>query len=62
MIPFHRILISSGIAFCALVAAWALWRFAATGSATTLVLGLVFVGLAAALGYYLRHLNRFLGR
>lgn len=55
MIPFHRLLISAGIVFCAGFALWSLWRGA-------LLIGIGFLALAAALGYYLRHLSRFLGR
>jgi hypothetical protein len=55
MIPFHRLLITTGIVFCAGFALWALWR----GS---MALGLGFLALGAGLGYYLRHLKRFIGR
>ena len=55
MIPFHRILITTGIVFCALFAAWCVWR----GS---VALGIGFAVLGAALAYYLRHLRRFIGR
>jgi hypothetical protein len=55
MIPFHRLLITVGILFCAGFALWALWR----GSMT---LGLGFLALGAGLAYYLRHLKRFIGR
>ena len=55
MIPFHRVLITTGILFCAGFAVWALWRH-------QIVLGLGFVVLGAGLAYYLRHLQRFIGR
>jgi len=55
MIPFHRILITTGIVFCAGFAAWSLWR-------EQIVLGIAFVALGAVLAYYLRHLRRFIGR
>lgn len=55
MIPFHRLLIGAGIAFCFGFAAWALWRGA-------MALGIGFAILGAGLAYYLRHLTRFLGR
>jgi len=55
VIPFHKVLISTGIGFCALFALWALVQ----GSP---VLALAFGAAAVALGYYLRHLRRFLGR
>ena len=62
MIPFHKLLISSGIVFCGLFSLWALWQFVKAGGAGNLVLALTFAGAALALGYYLRHLRRFLGR
>jgi hypothetical protein len=55
MIPFHKLLIGTAVLFCAGFALWSVWR----GS---LALGLGFAVLAAGLGYYLRHLQRFLGR
>jgi hypothetical protein len=55
MIPFHRLLISAGIAFCAGFALWALWR-------GEMALGIGFLVLGAGLAYYLRHLKRFIGR
>ncbi len=62
MIPFHRLLISTAIAFCAGFAAWAGWSYRQSGEALTLVMGLAFAVAAVALAYYLRHLHRFLGR
>lgn len=55
MIPFHRILIATGILFCAGFALWSIWR-------GQMILGIGFGALAAALAYYLRHLRRFIGR
>lgn len=62
MIPFHRFLIGTAILFCAGFAAWALAAFRADGAATMLALGVAFAAAAAALIYYLRHLDRFLRR
>jgi len=62
VIPFHRLLISTAIAFCAGFAVWAGWSYRQSGEALMLVTGLAFAVAAAALAYYLRHLNRFLGR
>ena len=62
MIPFHRVLISTAIAFCAGFAAWAGVRYRESGGTGTLVLSLGFVLATGALTYYLRHLKRFLGR
>ncbi|MEX2157092.1 MAG: hypothetical protein WD773_09655 [Gemmatimonadales bacterium] len=55
MIPFHRLLITAGIVFCAGFALWSLLRGA-------MALGIGFAVLAVGLGYYLRHLKRFIGR
>jgi len=41
---------------------WAGWSYRQSGEALTLVMGLAFAVAAVALAYYLRHLNRFLGR
>jgi hypothetical protein len=62
MIPFHRLLIGTGIVFSAAMALWAFVRYRQDSSTLMLILALVFVGLAAGLYYYLRHLRRFLGR
>jgi len=55
-------LISTAIAFCAGFAGWAAWSYRESGDALTLVMALAFGVAAVALAYYLRHLNRFLGR
>ena len=55
MISFHRILITTGILFCAGFAAWSIWR-------GQMVLGIGFGVLGAVLTYYLRHLRKFIGR
>ena len=62
MIPFHRLLISAGIVFCAGFALWALGRYITAKHMSMLFLAVVFALLALALGYYLRNLRRFLGR
>jgi len=61
MIPFHRVLISTAIVFCAGFAAWAAWDWRQS-EGLTLAMALVFAVAAAALTYYLRNLKRFLGR
>jgi len=55
VIPFHRVLITTGIVFCAVFALWGLLR-------GQMVLGVGFGVLGAGLTYYLRHLQRFIGR
>jgi hypothetical protein len=62
MIPFHRLLIATAILFCAGFAVWAAWSYRQSGDAVTLIVALGSAVAAAALTYYLRHLQRFLGR
>jgi len=62
VIPFHRLLIATAIAFCAGFAVWAGWSYRQSGEALMLMTGLAFAVAAVGLAYYLRHLNRFLGR
>ena len=62
MIPFHRVLISTAIVFCAGFAFWALAHYLTAKSPGMMALTVVFAVLAVALAYYLRNLKRFLGR
>jgi hypothetical protein len=62
MIPFHRLLISTAVLFCAGFALWAGWSYRESGDGVTLVMAVGSAAAAAALSYYLRHLKRFLGR
>jgi hypothetical protein len=62
MIPFHRLLISTAIVFCAGFTLWAGSSWLEGRNAGTLALSLSFAVATAALTYYLRHLKRFLGR
>ena len=62
MIPFHRLLISTAVVFCAGFALWSVWNFRQTGSLGALAGALAFGAATVALIYYLRHLKRFLGR
>lgn len=62
LIAFHRFLIAVGIIFCGGFAVWELLRFRDGYGWTSLLLALSFAVAAAALGYYLRHLRRFLGQ
>jgi len=62
VIPFHRLLISTAIVFCAGFAAWAAWTYRKSGEALTLVMAIASGIAAVALTYYLRNLKRFLGR
>ena len=62
MILFHRVLISTAILFCLGFAAWSYGAFRSGGGTGPLVLSIGFAVAAGALGYYLRHLERFLRR
>lgn len=62
MIPFHRFLIATAILFCAGFALWAYRAYQTSGGTTFLVLTISFGAATVALGYYLMHLKRFLGR
>lgn len=61
LLPFHRLLIAVAIIFCAGFAAWALRAFLEDGRIVDLALSIAFAAATVALGYYLRHLKRFLG-
>lgn len=62
MIAFHRLLISTAIVFCVGLTAWSASQWRQSGETSTLAMALACAGAAAALVYYLRHLQRFLGR
>jgi hypothetical protein len=62
VIPFHRLLISTAIVFCGGFAGWAAWDWRQSGGPVALALACGFAVATGALAYYLRHLNRFLGR
>jgi hypothetical protein len=62
MIPFHRLLISSGIVFCVGFALWSGWDYRQSRSVGALIGAVIFAAAALALTYYLRNLKRFLGR
>lgn len=62
MIPFHRLLIGTAILFFAGFAVWAVLWFRNNGDAVVLALGVASAVVAAAFGYYLKNLRRFLGR
>ncbi|MFL5574821.1 MAG: hypothetical protein ACJ79S_02480 [Gemmatimonadaceae bacterium] len=62
MIPFHRFLIGTAICFCLGFAAWALAAYRSNGSTRELAFAVGFACAGLLLGYYLKHLNRFLHR
>ena len=62
MIVFHRVLIGTAILFCLGFATWAGVAYRTGGGTVPLVLTVGFGLGGLVLAYYLRHLNRFLGR
>ncbi len=61
LVSFHRFLIMTAIAFCF---GYAFWEFnsALEGrGGPAFVVGTIFIVLGFGLGFYLRHLGRFLG-
>lgn len=61
LIPFHRVLISSAIAFCAGFGGWQLLAYLRAGRLSMLLIALLSLAAAIALALYLRRLRRFLG-
>jgi len=62
VIVFHRVLIGTAILFCLGFATWAGVDYRSGGGTVPLVLAVAFGAGGLVLAYYLRHLNRFLGR
>lgn len=62
MIPFHRLLIGTAIAFCLGFAAWTFAAYRSSHSGRDLAFAVAFACAGALLGYYLKHLQRFLHR
>lgn len=62
LIGFHRVLIGSAVLFCLLFGGMSGADFLRDGGSRSLVIALVFGGGALLFGYYLLHLDRFLGR
>lgn len=60
LISFHRLLIAIAILFCLGYGAWELIAYFRGSGVRSLLLALIFAGAGIALGYYLRHLTRFL--
>ncbi len=57
LVPFHRVLITAAILFCAGFGAWSVWF----DQPRRPVLGVVFLALAVGLAVYLWNLRRVLG-
>lgn len=62
MIAFHRFLIATAIVFCLGLAVWMFSAYGTGGGTGLLILGVSFGIAALVLGYYLKHLDRFLHR
>jgi hypothetical protein len=62
VINFHKVLISTAIAFCALFAVWGWREYQATRGTWDLASSIAFALFAVGFAVYLRFLHRFLGR
>lgn len=62
MINFHKVLIVTAIAFCALFAVWGWREHQQTGSTWSLASSVAFAVFAVGFAVYLKFLRRFLGR
>jgi hypothetical protein len=61
LVPFHRVLIATGIIFCAGFSWWMFSKTSEGGSTPYGLLGAVFAILAVVLAIYLWNLRRVLG-
>ncbi len=61
MIAFHRLLITTAIAFCAGFAVWGWREYQVTHTTWALASTVAFAVFAVALGVYLANLKKFLG-
>ncbi len=62
MIAFHKVLISTAIAFCLFFAAWGWREYQFSGTAWSLASSIAFAVFAVGFAVYLRFLRRFLGK
>ncbi len=62
MIAFHKVLISTAIAFCLFFAVWGWREYERSGTAWSLASTVAFAVFAVALAVYLSQLKRFLGK
>ena len=60
LILFHRLLIATGIVFCATFAAWEFGSYTRSGGTGKLIIAIVFAILAVLLSWYLKRLARVL--
>jgi hypothetical protein len=62
MIPFHRVLISTAIVFCAGFAVWGWREYQHSHTTWALASSIAFALFAVGFAVYLSQLNRFLGK
>jgi hypothetical protein len=62
MIPFHRVLISTAIVFCAGFAVWGWREYQQAHTTWALASSLAFAVFAVGFAVYLSQLKRFLGK
>jgi len=62
LVGFHKFLIGSAVVFCGFFAVWSGAAYFRSGEGTDLLVSVGFGAAAVGLVYYLRHLDRFLGR
>jgi hypothetical protein len=62
MIPFHRVLISTAIVFCAGFAIWGWRAYQQTQTTWALASAIAFAVFAVGFAVYLALLKRFLGK
>jgi hypothetical protein len=62
MIAFHRLLITTAIAFCAGFAAWGWREYRESHTTWALASSIAFAVFAVAFAVYLSQLKRFLGK
>jgi hypothetical protein len=59
LLVFHRVLVSTAIAFCGVMVWFEVARFHREGGSAALLIGAVCLAVAAALAWYLKNLRRF---
>ncbi len=62
MIPFHRVLISTAIVFCAGFAVWGWQEYQRSQTTWALASAIAFAVFAIGFAIYLTQLKRFLGK
>ena len=60
LIWFHCVLIGCAVILCGSFAVYEFLRFQDSGGSAKIILAVIFAGLAVALFWYLRNLDRFL--